>query len=509
MDFLELGLNKQIVEILRNNNYNTPTEVQSKAIPVVLKGSDVIVRSETGSGKTFAFVLPILQKIDAKNDNIQCLIVCPTRELAMQVADECKKIADGLGVKVCAVFGGSNLDRQVKSLKKNPQIVVGTTGRIMDLIKKNALKLHSANFVVLDEADEMLDMGFLPDIEYILKRTQKERQTLLFSATMPEEVQNLAKKYQNNAVLVEIGESNKTVETVNQYYIFADKKYKKQALLELFFCEIFDKAIIFTNTKLFAEELEKLFSKNKLPAKAMHSDIRQNERKRILQSFRDGKISILIATDVASRGLDIKNVEYVVNFDLPHQFEYYMHRIGRTARAGESGTAISIVTSLEQLSQLKDIEKLTKSKILPFETNSENLSQYFVDTKKLAKQKSSFSSKNRDKTFFKNENTDDISFDKNSNRFKKNGNFKFKNNVKTNKISLKNNKTHKSFEEDFAQKQTTFKRFSTFDYFDDFYGGDYDTNKSKKQKNKNLKKLLNNKGTKRLKIYKSNSRKRR
>ncbi len=393
MNFLDLGLQKNIVDVLNNLNYVLPTEIQQKAIPTILKRQDAICRSETGSGKTFAFGLPIIQNIDAQNQNIQALIVCPTRELAMQVADEVKKIAIPLGVKVCAVFGGSTIARQVDSLKKNPQIVVGTTGRIMDLINKKALKIESANFVVLDEADEMLDMGFLPDIEKILFHTKNDRTTLMFSATMPKEVKILAEKYQKNAALIEIGTENKALDKIKQQYIFVDRKSKKEALKEIFYSDVYGKTIVFVNTKQFVDDVAHYLSKNSILCKAIHSDIRQNDRKRVLDSFKQGKIDVLIATDVASRGLDIKDVKWVINFDLPHELEFYVHRIGRTARAGESGSVVNIITSLEQLSYMHDIEKQTKAKITLFETKSENLKQYFVDTKKLAKKNNRFVNK--------------------------------------------------------------------------------------------------------------------
>lgn len=397
MDFFTLGLNKKIVDILTGLGLNKPTEVQQKAIPILLQDKDIICRSETGSGKTFAFCLPIIQNIKLQNEHIQALVVCPTRELAIQVADEAKKIATPLGIKVCAVFGGSNIDRQIASLKRKPHIVIGTTGRIMDLINKGALRVEQAKYVVLDEADEMLDMGFRPDIEKILAHTKKERVTLLFSATMPKEVKELAEKYQTDSQLVEIGNENKALDNINQNYVFVNKQTKKEALKELFFSDVFGKTIVFVNTKRFAEDIAHFLNKNTISCKAIHSDLRQNERKRVLDMFRSGKIDVLVATDVASRGLDIKDIKWVINFDLPHELEFYVHRIGRTARAGESGSVINIIASLEQLSQMKDIEKKTKAKINQFETKSENLSQYFVDTKKLAKTKTRYGVQNAEK----------------------------------------------------------------------------------------------------------------
>lgn len=402
MTFEKLGLKEELVENLYGLGFEYPTEVQQKAIPEILKGKDVVCRSETGSGKTFAFGLPIVQKIDANTTHVNALIVCPTRELVMQVADELKKVATDKDVRVCAVFGGSTIQRQIESLKKCPHIVVGTTGRLMDLIDRKALKIEDADFVVLDEADEMLDMGFRPDIEKILYHTKGDRQTLLFSATISDEVKELANEYQHNAKVIEIGTANKAINKINQYYIFANKKYKKEALSELFFSDVYGKTIVFVNTRQYAEDLEYFLNKSSVACSALHGDLRQNSRKRILQNFRDGKIDILIATDVASRGLDIKEVKYVINYDLPHELEYYVHRIGRTARAGESGTVINIITSLEQLSYMREIEKATNATILSFETDSENLKQYFVDTKRLAKTTNRFTrQKNYERDFDK------------------------------------------------------------------------------------------------------------
>lgn len=399
MDFLNLGLSKEIVDVLTNLGYTVPTEIQAKAIPLLIANKDVVGRSETGSGKTFAFGLPIIQNVNRDDETIQALVVCPTRELAMQDADEIKKVALPLGVRVCAVFGGSNLDRQIDALKRKPQIVVGTPGRIIDLLKRKALKIASTSKIVLDEADEMLDMGFRPDIEKILQNVAKQRLTILFSATIPDEIKEIIKTYQTDSVMVEVGTENKALDKIEQRYMFVDQKNKKEALKELFYSDIFDKTIVFVNTKRYAEDLERFLNKNKVSAKALHGDLRQSARTRVMKMFKDGKIDILLATDVAARGLDIKEVMYVVNFDLPNQLEFYVHRIGRTARAGKSGKVVDIITNLSQLSNLREIEKLTNAKILPYETNSENLKQYFVDTKKLAQQNNRFAKHGKNRNF--------------------------------------------------------------------------------------------------------------
>ena len=269
MEFNKLGLDQKIVDILRQNGFFYPTEIQQKTIPLVLQKRDVVGRSQTGSGKTFAFGLPIIDNIDKTSQNLQALIVCPTRELAMQVADEIKNIATACDVKTCAVFGGSNIDRQIKALKNNPHILVGTPGRLIDLLGKKRLNLQNITTLVLDEADEMLNMGFRPDIEKILKNTNKNRQTLLFSATLPQEIKDIINNYQNDSVLVELGAENKAIEKIKQSYIFVEQKNKKQLLKELFNCDVFGKTILFVNTKRYAEDLQDFLNKNNIDSKAI------------------------------------------------------------------------------------------------------------------------------------------------------------------------------------------------------------------------------------------------
>lgn len=395
MEFNKLGLNEKIVEVLKTNGFVYPTEIQQKTIPLILQNKDIVGRSQTGSGKTFAFGLPLVQRVDITSENLQSLVVCPTRELTMQVADEIKKIATELDVKVCAVFGGSNIDRQIKSLKNNPQILVGTPGRLIDLLNRKKLNLSNLKTLVLDEADEMLDMGFRPDIEKIIAKTNQDRQTILFSATIPQEIKEIVQNYQKNSIVVELGAENKAIDKIEQSYIFVDQKNKKELLKELFYTDVFGKTILFVNTKRYAEDLEGFLNKNNIESKAIHGDLKQSERKRVLQGFKDEKFDVLIATDVAARGLDIKQVEWVVNYDLPQQLEYYVHRIGRTARAGAKGKVVDIITNLSQLSYLRDIEKQTKAKIEKYHTNNDNINKVFVDTKKLAKSSSRFGGKSK------------------------------------------------------------------------------------------------------------------
>lgn len=477
MKFSTLNLNEKIVEILNQNGFEFATEIQQKAIPIILQRQDAIFRSETGSGKTFAFALPILEQIDIECQDVQAIVICPTRELAIQVADETKKIAEGLGIRVCAVFGGSTITRQIDSLKKKPHIVVGTTGRMMDLIEKKALKIETANFVVLDEADEMLDMGFRPDIEKILAKTKKEKNVFLFSATMPDDVIELSKKYLINPTKVEVGEANKALDKIKQQYIYTSSKYKKYTLLELFFSDVYGKCIVFVNTKQYAEEIAKFLNNNSTPCRAIHSDLRQAERKRVIEMFKAGKIDVLVATDVASRGLDIKNVKWIINYDLPHEMEYYVHRIGRTARAGESGSVINIITTIGQLSYMRDIERTTKAKITLFDTKSENLRQYFVDTKKLAKENSRFAKKDK-KNYGKQRYTyfdfvEEFGEDENL-KDKKELNSKFKSEKNISKRTKKTNEFSNKFEKhktnNYIEKNKSTK----------FYKNDFDKEEDKK-----------------------------
>ena len=485
MNFYDLGLSEKMVEILQQNNFISPTKVQELAIPEIFKGYDIVCRSETGSGKTLSFALPIIQNIDTQNENIQALIVCPTRELAIQVAEETKNIATPVNVKVCAVFGGSTIARQIDSLKKKPHIVVGTTGRIRDLIDKKALKIENVDFVVFDEADEMLDMGFLPDIEEILSHTKKDRKTYLFSATMPREVKLLAQKYQNNAKLIEIGDENKALDNIKQRYVYVNKKCKKEVLKELFFSDVYGKTIVFVNTKQFADDIANFLNKNKITCKSIHSDLRQNDRKRVLESFRQGKIEVLVATDVASRGLDIRDVKWIINFDLPHELEYYVHRIGRTARAGDSGNAINIIASLEQLSYMRDIEKQTKAKITLFETKSENLKQYFIDTKKLAQSNNRFTRKRFD-TMYQEYYNYDFEIDENTRKIKKNKDTKRNNVSKSNKSENVFLRSNKKDNRRTKNNKTENKHFSKTNKFDNNKSSKTNGKKTnaKKQKDK-------------------------
>ncbi len=373
MKFTKFGLQPKIMAALTNIGFETATEVQEKTIPLVLKGKDVIVRSQTGSGKTLAYLLPLLENIDFQDTNVQVLVVCPTRELSLQVKDEIDKIAKTLvNLKATAVYGGSDITRQITALKRKPHIVVGTPGRLIDHLNRRTLKLANIKSVVLDEADEMLNMGFKEDMETILKTTPKTRQTLMFSATYPKEILNIIENYQHDAIKIEVGEDKKSLESIKQFYVNINKSDKMDAILKVFSSFKPKRSIIFTNTKIMAQNLSDFLNVNGYKTQAIHGDLRQGTRKKVMNEIKTNKVNILVASDVAARGIDITDIEYVINYDLPNNVEYFLHRIGRTARAGKEGNAITFITNRQQLNSLKEYETLTNSKISEYNLGYEN-----------------------------------------------------------------------------------------------------------------------------------------
>ena len=361
--FEELNLSKDILNALSSGGFVTPTQIQMECIPLLLEGHDVVGRSQTGSGKTFAFGLPILEKISNNEEGINALIICPTRELALQVTDELKKISKFKGsCNVVPVYGGADIMRQIKALK-TAKVVVGTPGRLMDHIDRHTLKLHNIKTVVLDEADEMLNMGFRDDIETILKSVPKTRQTVMFSATMPYEIKEITKLYMNDPQYIEIGRDNSTLEEIEQHYVKVFRNQKKDALSEFLKEHAPKRTIIFCNTKRMTDDLEHYLYDKGYQSYALHGDMRQSQRKRVMTSIKAKDDFVLVASDVAARGIDIKDVDYVINYDLPNDVEYYIHRIGRTGRAGKSGKTLTIINDKEQLNLLKEFIKKTNSKI--------------------------------------------------------------------------------------------------------------------------------------------------
>ena len=358
-NFNEFDLQPQLVRSIADIGYAAPTPIQSTVIPAMLAGQDVMGQSQTGSGKT---ALPILHNLQTGQRHVQSLVVTPTRELAIQVADAMVTYGRQSGVRVLAVYGGQPYDRQISRLKKGVNVVVGTPGRLLDLIRRNVLKLERVATVVLDEADEMLSMGFITDIEAILDQTAPGRQTALFSATLPQRILRLAEKYMNAPRSFKIGCKQITVETVEQRYYLVNEADKAAALTRLFEIEPIASALIFARTRLGTAELVNELAQRGFPAEALNGDMSQDARVQVLNRFRDNKLKVLVATDVAARGLDIDDISHVFNYDLPQDPESYVHRIGRTGRAGKAGIAITLLTPKERWG-LRRIEGFIKQKI--------------------------------------------------------------------------------------------------------------------------------------------------
>lgn len=365
MLFSELGLSDEILKAVEKIGYEEATEIQAKTIPLLMEGRDVIGRSHTGTGKTAAFGIPAVSSIQKNDGNtVKILILCPTRELAMQACEELDKFSDFMPwVRTCAVYGGADIERQISRLRRGANIVVGTPGRVMDHINRHTLKLDGIRTVILDEADEMLNMGFREDIETILRFVPENRQTVLFSATMPEPIMAITEKYQRDPVVIGVEQKSRTVDSVEQFYFDVPMGRKTDALQMLLLAYEPKLSMIFCNTKKMVDELsEQLVSKG-FRAAGLHGDMKQASRTQTLNAFKSGRLNILIATDVAARGIDVDDVDAVFNYDIPQDCEYYIHRIGRTGRAGKSGVAYTIASGRRQVSDLMDIARYTKAHI--------------------------------------------------------------------------------------------------------------------------------------------------
>ncbi len=360
--FKEFGLSPEVMKAVSKMGFEEATPIQAATIPLSLQNRDVIGQAQTGTGKTAAFGIPLIEKIDMNHDAVQAIIVAPTRELAIQVSEELYKIGSTKRVRVLPIYGGQDIERQIRALKKHPHIIVGTPGRIIDHIQRRTLRLQNVHTVVLDEADEMLNMGFVEDIEAILSHVPTERQTLLFSATMPEPIRRIAERFMNNPELVRVKAKEMTVPNIQQYYIEIQEKKKFDTLTRLLDIQSPELAIVFGRTKRRVDELAEALNLRGYTAEGIHGDLSQAKRLSVLRKFKEGSIDILVATDVAARGLDISGVTHVYNFDIPQDPESYVHRIGRTGRAGKTGMAITFVTPRE-IGQLHHIEKTTKRKM--------------------------------------------------------------------------------------------------------------------------------------------------
>ncbi|MBJ7470523.1 MAG: DEAD/DEAH box helicase [Solirubrobacteraceae bacterium] len=360
-DFADLGLSEPLLRALQDLGYERPSPIQAQAIPALLSGQDMIGQAQTGSGKTAAFGLPLLEAIDAEDNNVQALVLTPTRELCIQVTQALRAYGARKGVEVVATFGGAPIRTQQAQLK-GAQVVVGTVGRVLDLISRHSLILHDCRWVVLDEADEMLDLGFLEDVEKILKLCPNGRQTALFSATMPPPIAALADNYLYDPALVKVKSDTLTVDRIDQFHLVVSKRDKADKLVEVVKSERPEQAIVFCRTKIGCDQLYRKLRDGGMNVKALHGDMSQGSRDGVMLSFKGGRVAILVATDVAARGLDINSVTHVINYDVPVSPDVYVHRIGRTGRAGRSGRAITFVEP-SQMDALEAIERHVNDKV--------------------------------------------------------------------------------------------------------------------------------------------------
>lgn len=360
--FIELGISPEVLKAVSNMGFEEMTPIQQEAIPVGLTGKDLIGQARTGTGKTAAFGIPMIERFALGQNLPQGLVITPTRELAVQVAEELNKIGQFKRVRAIPIYGGQDIDRQIKNLKNKPEIIVGTPGRLLDHIRRRTVRLSQVATVVLDEADEMLNMGFIEDIEAILSEVPGERQTLLFSATMPRPIQELAMKFMSQPEMIQVKSKEVTVPAVNQSYIEVQERQKFDSLCHLLDLQPPELAIIFGRTKRRVDEVAEGLKSRGYSAEGIHGDLSQARRESVLRQFKNSTIDVLVATDVAARGLDISGVSHVYNFDIPQDAESYVHRIGRTGRAGRSGDAISLVTPREQ-DHFRYIQRATGAKI--------------------------------------------------------------------------------------------------------------------------------------------------
>ncbi len=370
--FKDLGLSPDIQQAIDELGFDEPTPIQEQAIPELLAGHDVIGQAQTGTGKTAAFGLPLLQYLDPANEEVQAIVMTPTRELCIQVTQALRTFAEHLDINVVAVFGGAPIRSQQSQLRSGAHVVVATVGRMMDLMSRRSLVLTSARYVVLDEADEMLDLGFIEDVEKILRMCPSGRQTALFSATMPPPIQKLAEGYMYDPTTISITPKELTVDKISQAFVEVPAKEKAARLVELLKIEEPEQAIIFTRTKIGATKLEKGLKDKGLDVKALHGDLSQGVRDGVMISFKDHRVKLLVATDIAARGLDVDHVTHVINYDVPNSSETYVHRIGRTGRVGRTGRAITFVTP-DQRDEIGRIERDVKTKIGEWESPEERL----------------------------------------------------------------------------------------------------------------------------------------
>lgn len=369
-DFKSLNISDEVVNALLKLDITTPTPIQEESIPLLLEGKDVIGQAQTGTGKTFAYSIPLIENIDEDSKDVKALVLCPTRELSLQVSVEINKLASNLKkIRTATIYGGESYEKQFKELRCKPQIIIGTPGRIIDHMNKGKIDFSKISYLVLDEADEMLKMGFQEDLETILKTMPLDRQNALFSATLPPFIKNVCKKYMNSPVMVKIENKALTVDAIDQQVYYCMKESKKDLLVRLLDYYQFKSVMIFANTKAMVDELVLFLQQQGFSADGLHGDLKQTSRDRVMQSFRLSSVKILIATDVAARGIDVDGIEAIVNFDIPNENEIYVHRIGRTGRKGRSGVAITLATSRSQ-SRIRELEDYIHHKIEKMEIPS-------------------------------------------------------------------------------------------------------------------------------------------
>ena len=364
MRFNELNLSREVLQSIEEMGFVNPSEVQENTIPKILEGHDLLAQAQTGTGKTASFGIPMIEKIEDNNyESLQALVLVPTRELARQVSEELKKLSKHKKfIKVVSIYGGADMRKQLRELKSGASIVVGTPGRVMDHMKRKTIKINDLKFLTLDEADEMFDMGFRDDMKTIIEKTNSDRQTLFFSATFDNNIKEFSKRYQDNPKKVIIEKKELTAEKIKQYYLELNRNMKTEILNRLLLIKKPKKSIIFCNTKRMVESLEVEIAQRGYKVDSLHGDMRQSSRDNVMKKFRNNTIDILIATDVAARGLDVSDIDVVFNYDLPQQAEYYVHRIGRTARAGKKGVSFTFVTN-KDYSKYREIEKYANIKM--------------------------------------------------------------------------------------------------------------------------------------------------
>lgn len=364
LKFEDMNLSPEICQAVLDMGFEEATPIQSQAIPLVRAGKDIIGQSQTGTGKTAAFGIPCLERIQPDDRRLQALILCPTRELAIQVSEEFRKLLKYKdNIRVVPIYGGQPIDRQILALKKGAQVVIGTPGRVMDHMRRRTLKMDTVQMMILDEADEMLDMGFREDIETILVKIPKDHQTLLFSATLSPEILDITKRFQRDPEFIKIVRKELTVPNIEQYYFDVREKTKLEALTRIIDIYMPNLAMVFCNTKKRVDDLVELLQGRGYFAEGLHGDLKQAQRDKVMQKFRNGTIEILVATDVAARGIDVDDIDIVFNYDVPQDEEYYVHRIGRTGRAGRKGKAFTFCVGKE-IYKLRDIMRYTKTKIV-------------------------------------------------------------------------------------------------------------------------------------------------